>query len=58
LARSEQCSDITLQPPIGDSKYRWAQFTQPTKLDKDGYMSPPDGPGLGVTINPDLIDKG
>jgi L-alanine-DL-glutamate epimerase-like enolase superfamily enzyme len=45
------------EPPIGDYKYRWSQFTEPILLDKDGYMSPPDKPGLGVTINPDLVDK-
>jgi D-galactarolactone cycloisomerase len=47
--------EIIHEPPIGDYKYRWSQFTEPILLDKDGYMSPPDGPGLGVTINPDLI---
>jgi len=50
--------EVMHEPPIGDVSYRWSQFTQPIALDKEGYMSPPDGPGLGVTINPDLIDKG
>ena len=47
--------EVIHEPPIGDYKYLWSQFTEPILLDQDGYVSPPDGPGLGVTINPDLI---
>ena len=28
---------------------------QDPPLMKDGYITVPDGPGLGVTINPDLL---
>ena len=50
--------EVMHEPPIGDVSYRWSQFTEPIVMDKEGYMSPPDKPGLGVTINPDLIENG
>jgi L-alanine-DL-glutamate epimerase-like enolase superfamily enzyme len=27
----------------------------PWRLDGDGYLSIPDGPGLGVALNPDTV---
>ena len=50
--------EVMHEPPVGDYHYRWSQFTEPILIDKDGYMGPPDKPGLGVEINPELYDKG
>jgi D-galactarolactone cycloisomerase len=46
--------EIIHEPPAGDSNALWSIFTDPPVL-KDGYYTVPDGPGLGLTIRPDLI---
>lgn len=45
------------EPPTGDIFEGWSVFEGAPKLEKDGYMRPPQGPGLGVTIRPDLIER-
>jgi len=45
------------EPPIGDIFAGWSVFENAPVLDKDGLMKVPQGPGLGVTIRPDLIEK-
>jgi L-alanine-DL-glutamate epimerase-like enolase superfamily enzyme len=45
------------EPPIGDLFEGWSVFEQAPVLDKDGWMQVPEGPGLGVTFRPDLIEK-
>ncbi len=49
----EYCYD----PPRWDYTIRDCMLTEPLKVDKDGYIHVPDGPGLGVEINHELIDK-
>ena len=45
------------EPPIGDLFAGWSVFETAPVLDADGYMKVPEGPGLGVTFRPDLIDR-
>jgi D-galactarolactone cycloisomerase len=47
--------ELTTDPPICDYNKRFAIFTNPPAVDQDGYISVPQGPGLGVEINPDLV---
>jgi D-galactarolactone cycloisomerase len=42
-------------PPICDYRQRFSIFLNPPAVDQEGYISVPQGPGLGVEINPDLI---
>jgi L-alanine-DL-glutamate epimerase-like enolase superfamily enzyme len=40
-------------PTLPDRPYMKHQF----RLDKDGYVNAPPGPGLGVEIDHDALDK-
>jgi L-alanine-DL-glutamate epimerase-like enolase superfamily enzyme len=48
--------ELLHEPPIGSYSHRFAIFRDPPALDAAGYMSVPEGPGLGVEIDPDLIE--
>jgi len=41
-------------PPVGSYEHRFAIFQNPPRV-KDGWMDVPQGPGLGVAIDPGLI---
>jgi D-galactarolactone cycloisomerase len=43
--------------PIGDYTNPFAIFENPPLLDRDGAFPVPQGPGLGVTIREDMIDR-
>jgi D-galactarolactone cycloisomerase len=45
------------EPPIGDLFEGWQVFENAPALDKDGYLPVPQGPGLGVSFKPDLIEQ-
>ena len=47
--------ELLHDPPIGSYTHRFAIFKNPPRPGKDGYIDVPQGPGLGVEINPDLI---
>jgi D-galactarolactone cycloisomerase len=49
--------EIFNDQPIGDYINPFAMFENPILLDKDGYFNLPQGPGLGMTIRKDLIQK-
>jgi D-galactarolactone cycloisomerase len=49
--------EILHDPPIGSYLVNFKIFKNPPLLDKDGYLPLPQGPGLGVEIDPDLILK-
>lgn len=49
--------EIQHNPPVLDSRQVWSIFTNAPQLDKDGYLPVPTEPGLGVTIQPDLIQR-
>lgn len=50
--------EVLHDPPIGSFEHRFAIFKDPPRPGKDGYIDLPQGPGLGVAINPDLIAPG
>lgn len=47
--------ELIHDPPICDYSQRFSIFRNPPLVDKDGNIPVPQGPGLGVEINPDLI---
>jgi L-alanine-DL-glutamate epimerase-like enolase superfamily enzyme len=48
--------ELLHEPPIGSYSHRFAIFRNPPALDGAGYMGLPQGPGLGVEIDPDLVE--
>jgi D-galactarolactone cycloisomerase len=42
--------------PIGDYTYPFAVFEEPPVVDKQGFFSVPQGPGLGMTIKKEFIE--
>lgn len=49
--------ELLHDPPIGDYRHKFSIFKNPPEV-VDGEMPVPTGPGLGVEIDPDLIEKG
>jgi D-galactarolactone cycloisomerase len=47
--------ELLHDPPIGDYRHRFAIMKNPPMVDKEGFVPLPQGPGLGVEINPDLV---
>ena len=47
--------EILHDPPVAAYTNGFAMMENPPLVDKEGYMNLPQGPGLGVTINKDLI---
>ena len=43
--------------PIGDYIYPFAIFEKPPVLQADGTFALPQGPGLGVTIREDYVER-
>jgi len=43
--------------PIGNYEHPFAIFENPPVLDKDGYFNLPQGPGLGMTIKKEFLEK-
>jgi D-galactarolactone cycloisomerase len=50
-----QYLELLHEPPIGSYRHRFAILRDPPTVDGTGYMRLPQGPGLGVEIDPDLI---
>ena len=50
--------EIIHEPPGTPWETAMAPFENPPTLDKQGYLTAPEGPGLGVTIKPEYILKG
>jgi L-alanine-DL-glutamate epimerase-like enolase superfamily enzyme len=48
--------ELLHEPPIGSYRHRFAIFRNPPAVDATGHMSLPAGPGLGVEIDPDLVE--
>lgn len=44
-------------PPRWDYKIRDMMLTKPLVVDKDGYIEVPNGPGVGIELNHELIDR-
>ena len=49
--------EILHDPPIAAYTTGFAIMENPPLVDKDGYLNLPQGPGLGVAINKDLISS-
>ena len=49
--------EIIHEPPIGDYHHGFSILQEPPLVDSEGFMAVPQGPGLGVEINPDLIER-
>ena len=47
--------ELLHDPPVGSFEHRFAIFQNPPKPGKDGLINIPQGPGLGVEIDPGLI---
>ena len=52
------CLELLHDPPIGSYQHRFSIFRNPPVVDRTGCLSLPDGPGLGVEIDQDLVDTG
>lgn len=50
--------ELLHDPPIGSYRHGLSIIEDPPLVDKEGYLSLPQGPGLGVAINRELIQKG
>jgi len=48
--------EIIHDPPVCNYQDRFAIFRDPPKVDSQGQIAVPQGPGLGVEINPDWIE--
>jgi L-alanine-DL-glutamate epimerase-like enolase superfamily enzyme len=48
--------ELIHEPPHGPYSAFMDIFTDPPLMN-DGYISVPGGPGLGITIRPDLIES-
>ena len=46
--------ELLHDPPIGDYRHRFSIFQNPPEV-QNGLMPVPNGPGLGIEIDPDLI---
>jgi len=49
--------ELLHDPPTGDYRHKFSILQDPPLVDENGYMAVPQGPGLGVEINQDLILK-
>jgi L-alanine-DL-glutamate epimerase-like enolase superfamily enzyme len=48
--------ELLHDPPIGSYRHRFAIFKDPPVVDAAGCLRLPEGPGLGVEIDPDLLE--
>jgi D-galactarolactone cycloisomerase len=49
--------ELLHEPPIGSYEHRFGILRDPPTVDATGHMSLPHGPGLGVEIDPDLVER-
>ncbi len=47
--------ELLNDPPIGEYEHGWSILTEVPTVDSDGNIAAPQGPGLGVEIDPALI---
>ena len=47
--------ELLNDPPIGHYKNKFSIMANAPEIDSDGFMALPQGPGLGIEIDPDLI---
>lgn len=44
-------------PPLWTAEVRDSMLKEPIKIDKDGYVKIPEGPGLGIELDEEIISK-
>ena len=49
--------ELLHDPPVGHYRNKFSIMSNAPEVDSDGFMSLPQGPGLGIEIDPDLIMK-
>jgi D-galactarolactone cycloisomerase len=49
--------EVLHDPPVADYRFAWEIFTEPPVVDGQGYVAVPQKPGLGVEIDPGLIEQ-
>jgi L-alanine-DL-glutamate epimerase-like enolase superfamily enzyme len=49
--------ELLHDPPMGSYRHRFAVFRDPPLVDAAGCLRVPQGPGLGVEIDPDLVAR-
>jgi L-alanine-DL-glutamate epimerase-like enolase superfamily enzyme len=49
--------ELLHDPPVGDYRHAFAIFQNPPLVDREGMIAVPQGPGLGVEIDPGLIER-
>lgn len=47
--------ELLHDPPVGDYRHGFAFLQEPLVVDEHGLVAVPQGPGLGVTVNPDFL---
>ena len=47
--------ELLHDPPSGEYQHGFAMLNEPLRVDNTGMVAVPQGPGLGVTINPDFL---
>jgi L-alanine-DL-glutamate epimerase-like enolase superfamily enzyme len=50
--------ELLHDPPVGDHRHRFSIMSDPPTMDPDGYIPVPQGPGLGVEIDRNLVEDG
>ena len=49
--------ELLHDPPVGSYLHRFGIFQNPPRVDKEGLIAVPQGPGLGVDIDPALVAR-
>jgi L-alanine-DL-glutamate epimerase-like enolase superfamily enzyme len=49
--------ELLHDPPIAHYRYGFAILKQPPVVDADGYITMPEGPGLGCEVNEELVEQ-
>lgn len=47
--------ELLHDPPVGDYRHKFSMMADPPLVGKDGRMKVPEGPGLGVEIDEELV---
>jgi L-alanine-DL-glutamate epimerase-like enolase superfamily enzyme len=50
--------EVLHDPPIGEYYHHYEIFVNPPMVEADGCQPLPQGPGLGIEMNPELIERG
>ena len=50
-------AELINDPPIADYRNGFSIFEEPMVVGKDGFIDMPQGPGLGMTVKPELLQS-